>query len=184
MNPVPAGPTFIGQFDAAYIAHQPTLVQHLMSMPVDGPTLADVSAQFQARQLAAQGLVAQGYLIDSIIMVYGWDPYWAMFYRQVWGISATYLGTTTPIPLSTNIADFPPYVVPPAPPAPAPSGSLVGADLGNGYFGVAKGADVSGLSDGQSYNLDPRGPFIFHRATNPMGTSQWFTVGQVTEKAS
>ena len=179
----PASPSYIGNFDAAYIAHQPTLVQHLMSMPVDGPTPADLAAQFQARQLAAQGLVAQGYLIDSIIMVYGWDPYWAMFYRQAWGISANYLGTTTPIPISTNVADFPPYVVPPAVTPPA-STSLVGADLGNGYFGVAKGADVSGLSDGQSYNSDPRGVFIFHRASNPMGTSQWFTMGQVTEKAS
>jgi hypothetical protein len=181
----PASPSYIGQFDAAYIAHQPTLVQHLMSMPVDGPTPSDLAAQFQARNLAAQGLQAQGYQIDSIIMIYGWDPYWAMFYRQQWGITANYLGTTTPVKISTNISDFPPYVIPPAPPAPPASTSLVGADLGNGFYGVAPGADVSGLSDGQPYNSDPRGVFIFHRATNPMGTSQWFTMGQVTEaKAS
>jgi len=172
-NPInQTNPTFIGEFDAAYLAHQPPAIQHLMAMPVDGPTQNDLAGQFQARLATAQGLAAQGYLIDSIIMVYGWDPYWAMFYRLAWGIQSTYLGTATPIPNSTNIADFPPFVAP-APPSTG-STSLVGPDLGNGFYGI--NGDVSGLSDGEPYP-DPngRGTFTFHRASNPMGVSQWFT---------
>ena len=174
-NPInQVSPTYAGQFASAYIAHQPPALQHLMAMPLDGPTPADLEAQEQDKLAIANGLAAQGYLIDSIIMVDNWDPFWAMYYRLRWGITASYLGTSTPIPNSTSITDYPPYV-PPAPPSPPASSSLVGPDLGNAYFGTAKGADVSGLSDGQQYTSDPRGTFVFHRASNPMGVSQWFT---------
>lgn len=177
MNSTPDSPTYIGQFDAAYRASQPPAVRHLMDMPVDGPTPIDLEAQILARRSLATALASSGYLIDSVIMIDGWDAYFAMFYRQKWSIQSNFMGTDKPIPVSTSLADFPPYQDP-VPPITM-SSSAVGKDEGNGYFGVViANLPSGGLSDGQDYTQDPRGEFVYHKSSGPFGTMQWFTKSQ------
>jgi hypothetical protein len=82
--------------------------------------------------------------------------------------------------VSTNIADYPPYNPPaPLPVPPAPPVSLVGVEegLGSGIF-QAFVAAFDELKDGQEYDADPRGAFIFHVSHSlfaPNGRVGWFT---------
>ena len=163
--------TYQDHFDKVYHDAQPPQVQQLMDMPTDGQDAATLQAQRDAKALVAAGLAAKGFLIDPVIMVYGWDAYWAMDYRSLWGFNQNYLNTKVPIKFSTDVADFPPFVVPSPEAAPV---SAVGADLGGGDFGFNPKAGVT-LTDGQEYTGDPRGTFIFHHAHTPFGDVSFFT---------
>jgi hypothetical protein len=178
-------------FDAAYWASQPPPVAALQSMQVDAQAPAT-----GGRTLTAMALAAQGYIIDVPIMIWNWDPYLTMSYRQtlgyVWVPSALQPapsiapGVTQPgtlpynpnnppagsIMVSTNIANYPPYSAL----APAPAVDLVGAQIVPGvnqYFAVL--GDTSPV--GTKY-ADARGTFekFSSPPSGPMGLnpSYWW----------
>lgn len=161
-----------------------------------------VGDEKQAAQLAIQGLQ-----VDVPIMVWGWDPFLVMMLRQSFGFTwvpaglqpnitiAPGLGEpgATPydpahppagsIKVSLDSADYPPFT-PPAAPSPAPVVGYVGIDELGGFFAAnqpAADAFFAGtLKDGQEYDADPRGKFIFHASRSPFaqanhGWTFWFT---------
>lgn len=184
-------------FDAAYWASQPPQVAALNTLPVDcqNPTPT-------GRTNTAMALATQGFTIDGQIMLWGWDPYLVMSMRQMYGYpwvpsvlmppitlapgitqpgSTPYNPANPPkgaIMVSTNPANYPPFVTtPPVTPASEPT-SLVGASEGAGYYQAYPQA-VSILVNGQTYTADPRGTFTFHTSPSPFapgGVTAWFTI--------
>lgn len=131
--------------DAAYWASQPPPVAALQSMQVDieSPTPG-------GRTQTAMALAKQGYIIDVDIMIYGWDAYLMMSDREEYGFAWVESALQQPptiapgvsqpgavpynpnnppagsIKVSTNIADYTPFVKP----TPAPTVTeLVGAQI-------------------------------------------------------
>jgi len=169
------------QFDAAYTLSQPPQVQALMAMPDE-----------TARLTQAQVLAAQGFIIDVPIMVWGWDPWKLMTYRQNMGFTwvpsalqqniSVAPGVSLPaavaynplappfgsIKVSTNIADFPPYNAPP-PPVPVTT-ELVGPQaVGSMYLTV-----VGDTSPAGTMFSDARGTFEKYIAPTPFGNNAWW----------
>jgi hypothetical protein len=139
------------QFNDAYWASKAPEVQALRNA---GPERANMAAE----------LSGKGFTIDVDIMVWGWSPWLVMTARQQYGLpwvpsysqpniesalSKAPTDMTHPwpgsIPTSTNLADYPPFVPPPAP--VVPSHDAVGAPgaFGEGTFSVdVQGAFVNG----------------------------------------
>jgi len=128
----------------------------------------------EQRDAAAHDLMKRGYIIDREIMIWAQDPYKIMATREFYGYTwvpnaaqpatwaqvggAPYDPKNPPagsITVSTNIADYPPFI-PPAPPAPAPT-SYVGPLIFNGFYvslpgNPAKDGDET-IKDGVTYVL-------------------------------
>ena len=177
------------EFDQAYQAAQPPEIRALMEMP-DGSDLDHGAKVARAAQLAQQG-----FPVDVPIMVWGWDPYLCMLYRQQFGYTwvpsalqppvtvAPGLGAVGNLPaydpnhppagsilVSTNPANYPPFD-PPAPvPPPAAITDPVGAQsVGNLYLSVAGET----YPDGAKFT-DARGTFSKHVVVTPFGrTNYW-----------
>jgi hypothetical protein len=177
------------EFDQAYQAAQPPEIRALMNMQDDN------DADNQAKIARAAQLAQQGFSVDVPIMVWGWDPYLCMLYRQQYGYTwvpsalqppvtvVPGLGAVGNLPaydpnhppagsirVSTNPADYPPFD-PPAPVTPpAPITDPVGAQsVGNLYLSVA--GDT--YQDGAQFT-DTRGTFLKHVVVTPFGrTNYW-----------
>lgn len=174
-------------FNAAYVAHQPLEIQHLLS--VDDPD--------QAAALA-QTLTGKGYLIDVPIMVWHWDPFETMrmriYYGYTWvpslggapvqtapGLSSIpglmpYDPANRPpasIKVSLDLGDYPPYVVlPPPGPAPQPVMNMVGKETVKGMFEALWPAPQK-FMDGSMVTQDGK-TYLFHRPS-AFGLYWWTT---------
>jgi hypothetical protein len=161
------------QFNDAYWLHQPPEVRVLRGIP-----------EQESAQLVQE--LATKYSIDVPIMVWGWDPYKTMIYRQGYGYKwvpafgqppvSVAPGLTFPndqglqpydpdnppagsIKVSTDIADYSPFdgvVAPPTKPS-----SHVGQDTGFGYFNQID-PDTDPSKDGDLVT-EPRGTFKFRK---------------------
>jgi hypothetical protein len=172
------------EFDKAYWAAQPPEPRGLAAID-----------DFDQRTQRAADLAAKGFTVDVPIMVWAWDPYLVMKYRQDYGYTwvpsalqpnvsvapgvtqpgaASYDPTHPPpgsIRVSTNIADYPPFDPPaPAPQPPPPNGDPVGIQsLGTLYLSVPGEA----YPDGAKF-ADARGTFLKHVTFTPFGrTNYW-----------
>jgi len=171
-------------FDQAYWASQPPEIQAL-------PGIADPG---QRAAKAAQ-LATNGFTIDVPIMVWGWDPYLAMQLRQQFGFTwvpsalqppvtiapglaqpgvVAYDPSNPPpgsIKVSTNIADYPPFVPPPqpAPQTPASNDPVGMQSIGNIYLSVPGET----YQDGAEFT-DSRGTFQKHIVVTPFGRSSYW----------
>jgi hypothetical protein len=113
------------EFDAAYWLHQAPAVRKLELTQTPDIT---------QRRLLAVVLTEQGYLIDAVIMVWGWEPGKTMAARAQYGYktvpavgdpnvivapgvtqpgAGTGWGNDGEILVSLNYDDYPPYVAPP-----------------------------------------------------------------------
>jgi hypothetical protein len=192
-NPAPAAQS---AFNAAYWASFPPQVAALQGMAVDANAPSP-----GGRTITAMGLATQGFIIDTPIMIWGWDPYLTMTYRQQFGFTwvpsalqaapTIAPGVSQPgvqpynpnnpppgsIKVSTNLADYPPYSVPP--PAQAIT-QLVGAQIVPGvnkYFPVYGDTSPAG-----TFFTDSRGKFekFSTPPAGPMGMnpSYWWELIQ------
>jgi len=172
------------QFDQAYWASQPPEVQALEG-------IADPN------QRAAQGaeLATNGFTIDVPIMVWGWDAYLVMTLRAQFGYTwvpsalqppvtiapsiaqagvAAYDPLHPPpgsIKVSTNIADYPPYLPAPQPATPTPAGGdPVGLQsIGDIYLSVAGETYPNGAQF-----TDSRGTFQKYVVITPFGRNAYW----------
>ena len=133
-------------FGRAYVLSKDPRIQALfvgdlgqIAIGSDGSSTPTTGLSGATRYQMAYNLAQQGLIIDDDVDAMGADPYITMFIRQQYGyawvpsmLQANVEGVTTgPTPpgsitVSTNIAEFPPFV--PVPPVPPPSnGPLVGA---------------------------------------------------------
>lgn len=172
----PAPPTLYQQevaFDKIYWAAQHPELQAL-------PAISDLSQ----RIATATQLAMKGFLVDTEIMVYGWDPYLTMVDRAEFGYTwvpsllqappAIAPGVSEPgvtaydpnspppgsIKVSTNPSDYPSLVPPQAPPTPITELvgiPVFGPGVGQTYYTVS--GDNS--PDGTIFN-DSRGTFTKH----------------------
>jgi hypothetical protein len=184
----------INQFDAAYWASQPPELREL-NVVTQKPSGENVDDQLVRQDRAVQ-LAAKGFIIDTQIMIWGWDPYKVMKlriqYGYTWVPSALQPpvqiapGLTVPgstlipydplhpplgtIKVSINPADFPPFDPPPPPtPHPANESPVGGMNLGNIYYAVPGEVYL----DGAKFT-DSRGTFVKHVVINPFGrTGYW-----------
>jgi len=200
----------ITQFDRAYYLSQPPELRELLDGATGGsynppgapggnsktpvnPALAAYESE-EARQTRAVQLATKGFLIDTQIMIWGWDAYKVMKLRLAYGYTwvpsalqppvqmapgLTQPGSTlTPydplhpppgaIKVSTNPADFPPFD-PPAPPPAVTNDPVGGLNVGNIYYSVPGEA----YSDGARVS-DARGTFVKHVVIYPFGrTGYW-----------
>jgi hypothetical protein len=171
-------------FDAAYWASQPPEVQALISI-----------ADQEQRANQAATLASNGFTIDVPIMVWGWDPYLVMTMRAQFGYTwvpsalqppvtiapgaaqpgvVAYNPSDPPpgsITVSTNIADYPPFIAPPQPTPQTPAGDdPVGLQsVGNIYLSVPGET----YADGATYT-DSRGAFQKHIVVTPFGRSSYW----------
>ena len=99
------------QYDAAYLAAQPPAVKTLMGLPGGSPRIA-----------AAQTLVAEGYLVDTTIMVWAWSAYYTMKSRLAYGY--TWVPSAGMPPIQEAPGDDQPGV-PPYDAAVMPKGGLL-----------------------------------------------------------
>lgn len=168
-------------FDAAYHASLSPEILALVNTP-----------DYETRVTLASQLASRGDIIDVPIMVYGWDPYLIMQYRQslgyTWVPSALQPapsiapGVSQPgtvpydpahpparsIKVSTNIADYPPFT-PPKPPPPPPTDIVGPLAFGTMYLTVT--GDHS--PDGFPFE-DARGKFIKHVDNTPFGPESFW----------
>ncbi len=177
-------------FDAAYWPAQPPAVQALQ-------TISDQDA----RATAASKLASMGYLIDVPIMVWGWSPFLTMWMRQQYGYTWVPSALMPPVELAPGVSvpgavpydplnppagaiivttiPLPPFVKPTPLPTPASQPtSLVGKDEGGGFF-QAFAAAIGQLTDGEDYDKDPRGVFVYHQSESPFAPKTivaYFTV--------
>jgi hypothetical protein len=172
------------QFDQAYWASQPPEVQAL-------PGIADPTQ----RATQAATLATNGFTIDVPIMVWAWDAYLVMQMRAQFGYTwvpsalqppvsiapglaqpgvVTYDPLHPPpgsIKVSTNIADYPPFVVPPQPTPQTPAGDdPVGLQsIGSIYLSVPGETYQNGATF-----TDSRGTFQKHMVVTPFGRSGYW----------
>lgn len=173
-------------FDSAYKLSQPTEVQALMASQDD----------FEARETRAAELATKGFTIDVPIMVWQWDPYLVMKMRKDYGYTwvpaalqpnvsiapnVSQPGTVAydpdhapagSIKVSTDPADFPPFVMPVHLNVEQPTTDLVGPQsVGSLYLTVV--GDSS--PDGKDFT-DARGEFVKHVVLTPFGRNAWWTL--------
>jgi len=80
--------------------------------------------------------------------------------------------------VSTNPANYPPFIKTTVPTPTSDPTSLVGASEGAGYYQAFPQA-IAILVNGQEYTADPRGTFTFHTSQSPFapgGVTAWFTI--------
>ncbi len=161
------------EFDDAYWKHQPPPVR----------ALRDPGQRTDAAQLQlATDLMAQGYIIDGPIMLWGWGPYNVMFLRRMYGFASVPALNEDPTGLKTGAgsikvsldpADYPPIDPPPAPPDhPALGGSYVGSTWGAGVYASLEGDPTANgqkvIKDGIEYQM--------HRVLSFGGkVARWYT---------
>jgi hypothetical protein len=177
------------EFDQAYRASQPPEIRALMDLE-DGDDI-----QNQAKIARAVQLAQKGFPVDVPIMVWSWDPYLCMLYRQQYGFTwvpsalqppvnvAPGIGPLGNLPaydpdhppagsirVSTNLADYPPFDPPVAPPSTVPITDPVGLQsVGNLYLSVAGET----YQDGARFT-NVRGTFLKHVVLTPFGrTNYW-----------
>lgn len=173
VNPLPVPLPDQATFEARYRAAQPTALQ---GYPFNSAQLEELAAD------------PANYVIDLVIMGWGWSPYQVMSLRlsqnEDWSPNADQAnipiapGVNFPgspsydpkdppvgsISNSLNLADYPCFTVKPKP-APAPDFiSLVGYPTGtmiNGMpaYASAPKTDNSAIPPNGLYDLDPRGEF-------------------------
>lgn len=169
------------QFDQAYWASQPPEIQAL-------PGVADPA------QRAAQAavLATDGFTIDVPIMVWGWDAYLVMSMRAQMGYTWVPSALQPPVTIapglaqpgvvpydpanppggsikvSTNVADYPPYVhsTQQTPAATDPVGLQ---SIGNIYLSVP--GDT--YQNGATFS-DSRGTFLKHVVMTPFGRNSYW----------
>lgn len=171
-------------FDDTYWAAQSPEVQSLR-------TINDQAT----RTTHAMMLATQGFIIDDEIMILGWDPWKVMSVRQNFGFTwvpnvlqpnveiipgitdwkhTPYDPSNPPlrsIRVSTNPADYPPFIPPPPPPPPA-SGTWVGKQVWQDIYAVVPGDPTpNGVQV-----TEPRGTFLKHQLLpgGPMGSEAWY----------
>ncbi len=174
------------EFDQAYWASEPPEI-----VAAFGPasTLSQDDRTTRAVQLAQQG-----FTIDIAIMVWDWDPYLVMTMRANYGFTwvpaalqppitvapglsfpgAAYDPNSPPagsIPVSVNIANYPPYAPPAstAPAAPPPQDPVGLQSVGNLYLSVVGDS----YPDGAEYT-DSRGTFLKHVVITPFGRNNYW----------
>lgn len=154
--------TLAQTFDTSYIASRDPRVQDLFAGTCGQPgTALDPSV----RMTTAFDLATDGLLIDAPIDAEGGDPYIIMYERQQYGYTWVPSALALPITLapglsfpgvpsynaakpyppgsivvSTNLADYPPFLEP-APPAPAVP--FVGNYAGGGYYFASEAAQTA-----------------------------------------
>lgn len=169
-------------FDTAYWLAQPPALRGLQ-----GGNAGNV-------QLAAQ-LAVQGYVVDTQIMVWGWDPCLVMKLRKDFGYTwvpnalqpgvqiapgVGMPGTLTPydpsnppagsIKVTINAADLKPFDPPPPPKPVVTITDPVGAQsIGNIYLPVAGDASAEGTTF-----TDDRGTFIKRVVVTPFGKNVYW----------
>jgi hypothetical protein len=171
------------QFDQAYWASQPPQVQAL-----EGITDQDQRAS-QAATLATGG-----FIIDVPIMVWGWDPYLVMTMRAQFGYTWVPSALQPPVTIapglaqpgavaydplhpppgsikvSTNIADYPPFIPPPQPTPQSPVEDPVGMQsIGDIYLSVPGETYPNGATF-----TDSRGTFEKHLVVTPFGLNAYW----------
>lgn len=117
-------------FDTTYILSRPPAVQALYAGTCgQSGTELDPNVRIaQAKQLSGQGIN-----IDIQLDAWGWDPYWIMQARIIYGQTTMVGSLGQPLVISVDPLRFPPYT-PPAAPVPTPtSTNLVGLQNGPGY---------------------------------------------------
>ena len=175
------------QFDQAYWASQPPEIQ----------ALQQIGDQNQRAAQAAQ-LATNGFTIDIPIMVWAWDPFLMMTLREQFGYTwvpsalqpavtiapgtaqakvAPYDPLHPPpgsIKVSTNVADFPPFIAPPQPVLPTPPSDPVGPQsIGTIYLSVAGDTYPNG-----AVFTDTRGTFQKYMVVTPFGrNAYWEKIG-------
>jgi|ERR1700722_10507269 hypothetical protein len=171
------------QFDQAYWLSQPPEVQALQGVAPD------------QRATQAAALATNGFTVDVPIMVWGWDPYLVMQMRVQYGYTWVPSALQPPVSIapglaqpgvvsynpldppagsikvSTNIADYPPFIPPPQPTPQTPSGSdPVGLQsIGNIYLSVPGET----YPDGATFT-DSRGTFQKNIVVTPFGRSSYW----------
>jgi len=208
--PAPAKPPNPVAFDDAYYYSLPHEIRELIfgasngaipSNNVPGGTSAGQHASQnvsysdqESRTARAIALANKGFLIDTPIMIWGWDPYKVMVLRKQYGYTwvpsalqspvqiapglSVPGSTLTPydplhpppgaIKVSTDTADFPPFD-PPVAPQPATDDPVGGQNVGNIYYATPGEA----YPDGAKFT-DPRGTFLKHVVIYPFGrTGYW-----------
>lgn len=171
-------------FDGAYWAHQP-------------PAVATCQTRCSPSQAIA--LANQGYQIDVAIDVWGGDPYAIMTdrasYGFTWvpalgqaqvtilpGLSQAGVQSYNPTPpsgsilVSTNPADYPPFV-PPAPiSAPAATPLVGGQELGCMYYALDGGKVASGSTVNQGGKT-----YTKFAIPTPFGLNSYFMLNECTQ---
>jgi hypothetical protein len=178
-------------FDAAYWASQPDAVRSAFQSGT-GTNLANT----------ATTLATQGYSIDVPIMVWGWDPWFVMNYRQSMGFTwvpsalqpniCAAPGLTTPscptpydpnhppagsIKVSININDYPPF----DPPVVTPANPTVTDFVGNLSYGCVYLALPGDPANDGATTTDTRGTFTKHKVAGLFGYSTWYTLNGCTQ---
>lgn len=171
------------QFDQAYWASQPPEIQ----------SLQNIGDQNQRAAQAAQ-LATNGFTIDIPIMVWGWDAFLMMTLREqfgyTWVPSALQApvtiapGTAQPgvapydplhpppgsIKVSTNTADYPPFIALPQPVAQTPPSDPVGPQsIGSIYLSVVGDSYPNG-----AIFTDTRGTFQKYMVVTPFGRNAYW----------
>lgn len=175
------------QFDQAYWASQPPEIQALQQIGDPSQRAA------QAAQLATNG-----FTIDIPIMVWGWDPFLMMTLREQFGYTWVPSALQPPVAIapgvaqanvtaydplhpppgsikvSTNIADYPPFIAPALPAPPAPPSDPVGAQsIGTIYLSVVGDTYPNG-----AVFTDTRGTFQKYMVVTPFGrNAYWEKIG-------
>ncbi len=92
-------------FDILYWASKPPQLRILPCIPPSGGP-----DPFSDRIAQAMALAQSGQIIDTPIMVWGWDPFLTMTLRQSFGYQSVPSAVTNkPIKVSLDPADYPPF---------------------------------------------------------------------------
>ncbi len=170
------------QFDQAYWGSQPPEVQ----------ALPGITNQDQRAARAAE-LATKGFTIDVPIMVWVWDAYLVMSMRQQFGYTWVPSALQAPVSIapgisqagvipydplhppagsikvSTNIADYPPFMPPPVPQTPVGEDPVGLQSIGNLYLSIPGET----YPDGAKFT-DDRGTFLKHMVVTPFGRSSYW----------
>lgn len=171
------------------------------SVPTAQQALRALQPGSGEREQLAKQLALQGYTIDVPIDVWGWVVWAVMTERQNFGYTwvpsalqpplATTPGNDLPglppydpanppagsIRVSTNLGDYPPYLVPvPLPPVPGNQPFVGAHEFDNVYtYGPgSKGPNGFTVQNGQQVSQGGA-TYTAHRATGLMGESLYFT---------
>ena len=169
------------EFNELYWAAQPTLVRALRNMDAGG-----------ARTQSALDLAKQGYAVDVMIGVYGFEPWGTMSSRQLQGfawapallqdyalvqypIMPWEIGPNTPMPngaikTSLDPADYPAFDPPKPPDTPVLLKNPVGAQAFDTIYCCNFGDN---WAVGQRYT-DARGTFEKKGTHTPFGAKMWW----------
>lgn len=160
-----------------YWASLPPVFQPIRSMPQDsGPN--------GPRWNAASALAGEGYTVIGAIVGWGWSALFYMQDCQINNLSAARAIGGQMVKVSTDAADYPPFIPPPPPPPPVADhvGSLNYIDpIGASYLTPPRIPNTAiynvlagDTTPNDAYVTDSRGTFLKRVIPTPFGINQWY----------